>query len=691
MENGQELTHSVTTTVTSELQTVVNETRLVDGADVIIDTKHTVSLPIGKKYAIELNGDVNGQTVRRTMNVLNNLLGVDAFNFTDMNEATEAGELPFTAVYDATTSNISGTAKVGSTVHLIIGSSMVKTVPSSTGEWEYKVDTQKLQYGQNNVVLINGEKDNQIITLNIEREAEISPFVDGLTFNIAENGKSISGVANDPRSTISVIIKNVTYTANADLMGNWSIAIPVGVEHGQSGTIRALFGDIAGVEEQFTFYKKTAVLDQVAGQNVSGTSSPMAEIVVTTGRYGSIHVVADDLGHWSAVFEQGLRNGAAVIVSLDGNTLGAFAYAGATDIVYSFTAKIDTSKLITGTAIPAYEVTISSTSNGTITAITDSEGNWSAPLDNPLFTGESITVSTISKTTQLDFNPPMITASFLSAKRLTGSGLRGETVTIQPAGGTAKTGVIDALGKWTISLDTDLVNFQEVTVSDGFNALMMTYVAFTGKAVTKTQLSGTAIAGTGISSTSEPENIAYAGADSIWNLVLNTALQVNESVTLVNQGKSIEVAYKPVFTAYIHADGSSILGTSSEAQVKITVDDKDIQVNVVGGEYKYQLETAMNAGDVVTVTSGTEQKTLTYSDLTTFTAELNAGLNAVTGSVDAPARIRAVFTDNSIVEKEFSAGTYSLDLGRTLTAGVDVIVVACIANDALYQAKTINA
>lgn len=687
MDLGQELTHTVTTTITSDRQTILNETKLVDGAETVLETKYMVSLETGKTYEIEAKGDINGQTIRRTLNVVNNLLGSDAFNFKDSNGATDGGLVAFTAQYDAILMQFTGKAPVGSVVRIVFEDGRISKVePSPAGEWELFITADQLQYGMNNIIVINGTNDGQVIVLGVERIRVEEPFNSEFTYVIGADGKSITGVAKDPRAKLIVLINGKTYQSSADLMGNFKITIPT-LAHATELAIYAEYNEFKGDEVNDTFYKETAVLES-AGQFVSGYAKPQQDVVVYTDRYGKQTVSADGSGIWKALFVGGLKNGASVVVAMGTKQLPLMLYVGISDITYSLTAVVVTPLHITGTAVPNENIIVQSPSNPSTTTVADTAGNWEVILNTALRNDEVIDITSDSDSIEIQYKKAELTVISISDKQISGRGQYGDQVSIQADGGERITADVSEQGQWLANFTAVLSNPTNISVSDSAAMLPVVYALFTAQAITSTQIEGIAPAG---STVKIGALTTISGANHHWKMILLAPLAVGETVQATNNGSLINVTFQPDFTAYIGSDGLSILGTSSQAQVTVTVAGVDTVEPVANGQYQHVLSTALAVGEVVTVQSGGAMKTVTYTGLTAFTATLSAGLDAVTGNVDAPAKIRAVFTDNSISEIEVQAGDYTLNLGRILTVGTDTIVVACIANNALYQSKTLLA
>lgn len=618
MEPGLEFKHSVTTTITAEKQTVVNETQLLDGDDVVLSTSQTVSIPVGKTYHIEAQGDINGNTIKRVLNVANNLLGANAFSYEDSNDATDTDTVKFTAQYDAETLTFSGTAPVNSVVRIVFeDGTNAKVEPLSTGGWSHTINEDGLQYGSNEIILINGTSDTDLIVLKVERERPPEPFNDEFTYVTTASGQSISGTVADSRATVNIDVDGKVYSTSPGLDLTWTVNPDPALAHNSVVSITVSYDGTTSLPKAFTFFKSSAQLDQAAGQTVTGTATPFAPVKVTTTKYGEQYVSADAAGLWDVDFSAGLPANEVVKIEVNSVALPDITYTGPADIEYTFTAIV------------------------------------------------------------------------MNATTVQGQGTPGETVTVTPSNGGNPIGiVVDQTAQWQVILTVPLNNLDTVQVSTIEQQITASYVFFEANIVTKTQLEGIAIAGTKVS---VGESNTIANNNNRWALILPVALTPNQVITLNNGHESAELTYVVPFTAYVDSDGLNVIGTSSEASVLITIDGVDHNIVVdAAGDWIYTPAQALTTGQVVTIQSGINSKVMTYTGVTTFTAELSPNKDQVVGSVDAAAKIRVIFEDNSMIEQQVEAGAYVLDLGRVVDQG-SPIVVSCIVDNALLKAITIYA
>lgn len=405
MDFGQELKHSVTTTVNSNGQTVVNETTFIDGADLILEAKHMVSLPAGATYHIETKGDINDKTIKRVLNTANNLLGVQAFLFSSSNDAIDTDQAHLTAVYDAVTQTLKGTAPIDSTVRIIFeDDNSVRVLPESDSTWVYQLDVEKqLQFGANKILVVDATRDSSFVALNIEREKPVEPLKEGFTFDISQDGQTITGTVEDSRATVHVAIGQQLYQVVAANDLTWTIELPAPLLHRDIVSVFVSLNDQQSNSHEKVFYKLAAQLDQVTGQYVAGTSSPMANVVVLTPKYGQLTTMASGSGEWKVDLVAGLPEGAIVEITVDNIELPQIQYIGPADIEFKLTAKIIDSLHLEGTAEAQTEITIVAGVNTAFEVLSDAQGKWSAELKTALNDGDSVLISTASAQVELHY------------------------------------------------------------------------------------------------------------------------------------------------------------------------------------------------------------------------------------------------------------------------------------------------
>jgi hypothetical protein len=430
MDFGQELKHTVTTTINSDRQTVVNETSFSDGAELILEAKHTVSLPAGATYHIEAKGDINDKTIKRILNTANNLLGTQAFSYSSSNDAIDTDQAHLTAVYDAVTQTLKGTAPIDSTVRIIFeDDSSVRVLPESDSTWNYQLDVEKqLQFGTNKILVDDTTLDTSFIVFNIEREEPVEPLNEGFTFDISNDGQRITGTVEDVRATVNVAIGEQTYQAIAANDLSWAIELTAPLLHQDIVSIFVSLNDQHSLTQSETFYKINVQLDQAAGQFVAGTSSPMANILIKTPKYGEFTTMASASGVWKVDLVAGLPTDAIVEISIDGIALPNVTYTGPSDIEFKLSAKIIDSLHLEGTAEAQTEVTIIAGVNTAFEVLSNAQGKWNTVLTSALNDGDSVLVSTASAQVELHYSLDIInsgittfTAALDGAQSVTGS------------------------------------------------------------------------------------------------------------------------------------------------------------------------------------------------------------------------------------------------------------------------------
>lgn len=480
---GQELTHTVTTTVTAEKQHVLNTTILKDGEDVVLRTEHEVNIPIGATYNIEIEGDVNSKTIARSLNVVNNLIGNNAFSFENRTDSTDTGLAVFTANYDPETLTFSGTAPLDSTVRIVFeNGNSIKLQPLSDSTWLQEIEETQLEYGLNNIVLVNGSADSQIVVINIDRLRPVEPFTPGFEFAVAANGLSISGIVEDVRATIQIQAGglNVEVKPKADL--TWTYAFANKLMHGQEVNISNIYEEEVIEEENTYFYENSAEVDQTDGSSIVGTANPLSQIEVTATGYGVLAEVADENGEWSIDLEDGLVNGTVLLVRVNGVLFMDITYTGPSNVQYGLSVKIVSDTKIEGTALPSAVVTIIAAGGQPYDVVSNELGVWSSTLTAPLTEGQTVYVSSNGETDEVIYSTvPVVptdpvdpdapqtsdfTAIILDETTVQGTGDSGEMVTVT-VNGTNHTTTVNADGDWSVTLPAPLIPTDVVIATNG--------------------------------------------------------------------------------------------------------------------------------------------------------------------------------------------------------------------------------
>ncbi|MCK4090672.1 hypothetical protein HCY66_11405 [Acinetobacter radioresistens] len=554
MNPGQELTHLVKTTINANTQSIENETIFKEGEDIILHSKHEVNIPIGAVYDISISGDVNSDTLVRTLNTMNNLAGSNAFRFINENDATDIDAIKFGASYDSVLKTFTGSAPVNTTVRVVFEDGKSRTAtPDSLGAWSLAITEDDLQYGGNTIILINGTRQDQIITINIERVAPVNPFNPNFTYAVNPLGTGATGTVLDARAIIKIFVNDQEYSVKPAQDKTWICLFDTPLKHLDSLSFNVEYQEITGQEEEFIFYKNSAVLDVLKGQTITGTTRPLTNVQIKTSTYDPLLTIADDSGLWTISFAHGLAQGEQVDVYFDEVKYTSFNYTGKPNVKYELTARIDSTNAISGTGKPGETITVYAGDNPVFNLTVNSEGQWSTVLEITLKHGQDVTV-------------------------------------ITPAG-------------------------ERISVEYLVEA-----------------------------NPSEPP--------------------------LESQG----------LTAYISADGSKIYGKSLYETVSIQLpgESEAILGPVTQGMWDLFLQTPLQPGDVVTISSGQAMQTVQFIEIQTFTAELNSTRDKLIGVTDLgiKATVRIVFDDNSLIEQPVTGGAYEIELGRMVDP-VNAIVVSC--------------
>lgn len=499
MLTGQEFKHTVTTTVTAEKQSIVNATTLTENGEVIIDSSHKVNIPLGAKYEIEVTGDINGGSIVRNFNVLNNLLGDDVFTFKDSNGATDTDLTQFTAKYDDNLMQFSGTAAVNALIRVMFENGSSKTTMSdSLGVWTLDIESSDLANGLNNIVLFSGTRNDQVVVINITVDEPVVPFNPEFTYQVNSTGSTISGTAEDTRSLVKLKFGQVIQTVLVAPDKTWKYDLVSPLAHGASFDIYVEYGEESSLIETYKFYKNTSLLDSVKGQFVSGLSEPNANIQVETTKYPILIAVANAAGEWIVDFPQGLSTGETVKVTINGVLISAVIYMGDPDVTYILTVNAVDSTTLNGTGRPSDDLTITLGSGGSMSAIVDPAGTWSATLNTPLVGGEQITVISENGQSVVETFVSVYTA-YISNDGLTVFGTSNETQISITLPGKSEQQLPVVNGEWSITLDSALNANDLVTVRSSESEKTLQFIgiqAFTAElSAEKDKVTGTTDAG----------------------------------------------------------------------------------------------------------------------------------------------------------------------------------------------------
>lgn len=471
MNIGQEFTHTVTTTVTDTNQSILNSTQLTENGAIVINSSHEVNIPLGAKYNIEVTGDINAASISRNLNVLNNLLGDNVFTFKDGNEATDTDVVKFTAAYDAPSMELSGNAAINSLVRIVFedGSSQT-TLANSLGAWTFTIKPDDLDYGINNVVLLNGTQADQIKVINITVNEPVIVFNPGFTDQINRAGTAIAGTVEDSRAVIKLRFGQVTQTVLPKPDKTWEYQPISPLAHGTIFDVYVEYGEESSEIHPHIFYKLTASLDEVKGQYISGFCAPGANVQVITTKYNVIVAVPSVTGGWFVSFPEGLPANELVTVNVNGDVIASLTYTGEPNLTYPLTVNALNATTLKGTGRPGDELMITFVSAASASAIVDSDGNWTSSLSMPMTSGEQITVvagNGQSISTFYIFVAPIPFTAYISNDGLTLSGTSAEPqVSIELPNLPAELFTVTD-GNWSLTLDTPLLANDLIKITSG--------------------------------------------------------------------------------------------------------------------------------------------------------------------------------------------------------------------------------
>ena len=543
MNIGQEFTHTVTTTVTDTKQSITNETQLTENGEVIIHSTHAVNIPLGAKYEIEVTGDINGGSISRNLNVLNNLLGDNVFTFTDTNEATDTDLTKFTAAYNEDLMQFTGTAAINSLVRVMLEDGSSKTtLADSLGAWSLSIESKDLVYGLNNIVLFSGTRNDQVKVINITVDEPIKLFNPEFTYQVNSAGSTISGTAEDTRALVKLKFGQVIQTVLVAPNKTWRYDLVAPLAHGASFDVYVEYDQDSSLIETHLFYKNTAVLDTAKGQFISGLSAPGASVQVETTKYQNIVAVPSATGEWFVDFPQGLPAGDSVVVKINDVVIASIVYMGEPDVTYVLTVNVVGPLTLNGTGRPGDDLTISLSGGGSVGAVVDSEGNWAVVLNSSMLDGEQITViAENGQRVETQYVAPFVPVytAYISNDGLSVFGNSNATeITIELPGQPEQQIEVIA-GEWTMTLDTALEAGQLVTVRSGQSSKTLQFIgiqAFTAElSAEKDKITGSTDAGVNATIRvvfGDNTMVEKAVSGGVYDLSLGRVLEVGEVIVV---------------------------------------------------------------------------------------------------------------------------------------------------------------
>ncbi|EXB89742.1 type I secretion C-terminal target domain protein [Acinetobacter baumannii 466760] len=545
-----------------------------------------------------------------------------------------------------------------------------------------------------------------------------------LTYAISSNGKTITGLT-EANSTVTVKDSSgkIIGTAKSDNHGKYTVILDKAYLNGENLTISA--EDLAGNKSTIQTIladDKTApigltVAIDTAGKVVTGVTE--ANAVVTVKNAAGIVVgtaTADATGKYSVTLDKIYLNGeslSAIAADKAGNaTVPKTIVAPDTTAPSSLTATIDAAgKAITGVTEANATVTVKNVV-GTIvgTAKADATGKYSVTLNKAYLNGESLNVTAADKagnaTVPKIIVAPDITApSSLTAtidaggKVITGVTEANAVVTVKNAAGiVVGTGIADATGKYSVTLDKIYLNGESlsaIAADKAGNATVpktiiapdttapssliatidasgkvVTGVTEANAVVTVKNTAGTVV-GTGTADATGKYSItldkAYLNGESLSAIAADKAGNATVPKTII----APDTTAPSSLIATIDASGKVVTGVT-EANAVVTV--KNTAGTVVGtgtadatGKYSITLDKAylngesLNAIAADKVGNTTTPKTIIAPDTTapsSLIATIDASGKVVAGVTEADARVTieqvtAVYKEVTVLETQF--------------------------------------
>lgn len=470
MNQDQTLKHTVSTEITSTVQTVRNETIFTEGGEIVLSAVNEINLPIGAEYDIQVSGDINADSIRRSLNLANNLVGQNVFKFTNTNQATDTDNITFAAAYDVETMILRGTAPLKSMVRIVFeDGTNTNAEPDELGNWQYSLDENNLQVGTNNIIIFIGTKPQDMVIINVDKAAPYVPLDKDFTAILGQDNKTVSGMVEDSRAKVYITSRlgNVTAQPGPDL--SWSWTSKEEFIHGDKIQVYIANTEERSEAKELTCFKFSYLLDE-AGYFVSGTApEPHAQVSIVTDSNNILSDVADLTGNWTIALPYGLQHNEVVTILINTVESAKVTYTGQSAPSYPLSFQILDNRHLAGKARPDLEVNIE-INGASSSTFPDSNGDWQYTLPTALVPGEIVKVSTIRESLEATYIMPF--EGYLANDGLSVFGTaNGPEVTITLPGQDAKTvQVIDY--EWKLALDTALNPGELVTI--GHNGALTT-------------------------------------------------------------------------------------------------------------------------------------------------------------------------------------------------------------------------
>lgn len=371
---------------------------------------------------------------------------------------------PSVSVINHTATQLSGTAEPGSSVQVSVGgNSLGVVVVDSQGNWNLLLSPAQPDGAQLSVTARDAAGNvSAPLTTTVDAQPPAAPTVASIT------ATSISGTA-EPGSVVRLVDDNgrVLSELHVGPSGAWSFTSSPPLAEGTEVTVTAR--DPAGNTSPSTTVRvdttapDAATVEPSNGTVFTGTAEPGSSVTITgPGGTPIGQVTADVNGNWSITPSPALADGTQVSVVVRDPVGNASAPVSVTvDLTPPPPPVIQPSNgdEVSGTAEPGSTVTIN-TGGAPLSAVADSNGNWSVTVVPPLANGTVINatatdaagnVSGPSANVTTDSTlPDRPTLNPSNGNTLAGTAVFGESVILTDGNGNPiATVTVDNGGNWS--------------------------------------------------------------------------------------------------------------------------------------------------------------------------------------------------------------------------------------------------
>jgi hypothetical protein len=371
---------------------------------------------------------------------------------------------PSIGVINHTASQLSGTAEPGSSVQVSAGgTSLGVVVADSQGNWSLLLSPAQPDGIQLSITARDAAGNvSAPLTTTVDAQPPAVPIVASIT------ATSISGTA-EPGSVVRLVDDNgrVLGELNVGPGGAWSFTPSPPLAEGTEVTVTA--HDPAGNTSPSTTVRvdttapDAATIEPSNGTVFTGTAEPGSSVTITGPGGAPIgQVTADVNGNWSITPSPALADGTQVSVVVRDPAGNTSAPVSATvDLTPPPPPVIQPSNgdEVSGTAEPGSTVTIT-TGGAPLSAVADSNGNWSVTVVPPLANGTVINATATdaagnvsgpsANVTTDNTLPDRPTFNPSNGSTLSGSAVFGESVILTDGNGNPiATVTVDNGGNWS--------------------------------------------------------------------------------------------------------------------------------------------------------------------------------------------------------------------------------------------------